>query len=98
MPRFTLTAGLADAGSQPDYGADRAEREDAEWREVARAEMLEERYRGMAKVAPLEHCLSVGSHERVRLQVLLETRGGREEELDVQVCPQNHTCNYALHL
>jgi hypothetical protein len=40
---------------------------------------------GPAKVATLEHCLVVGGNERVRLQLLLETRGGRREELDVQV-------------
>jgi hypothetical protein len=36
-------------------------------------------------VAMLEHCLIVGGQERIRLQLLLETRGGRTEELDVQV-------------
>lgn len=40
---------------------------------------------GAAKVATLEHCLAVGGQERVRLELLLETRGGRREELDVQV-------------
>lgn len=37
-------------------------------------------------MATLEHCLALGGKERVRLQLLLETRGGRREELDVQVC------------
>lgn len=40
---------------------------------------------GAGKVATLEHCLAVGGQERIRLQLLLETRGGRREELDVQV-------------
>eukprot|EP00892_Ulva_mutabilis_P006349 jgi/Ulvmu1/4086/UM019_0065.1 len=56
-----------------------------EWQEVAREEMLQEQLRGTCKVAVLEHCLAESGSERVRLQLLLQTRGGRSEELDVQV-------------
>lgn len=66
--------------------------DEGEWQEVAREEMLQEQLRGTCKVAALEHCLAEGGRERVRLQLLLQTTGGRSEELDVQARPRLPVC------
>ena len=61
--------------------------DDEEWQEVARYEMIEEQLRGSAKVAEVEQCLAEGGRERVRVQLLLQSSGGRNEELDIQARP-----------
>lgn len=76
--------GAADAGS------------DEEWQEVARHEMIEEQMRGSCKVAEVEQCLAEGGHERVRVQLLLQSSGGRQEELDIQArAPLSPRCSWA---
>lgn len=88
-------AGSADdsSGTDSDVGAGGAYSDgddDEEWQEVARYEMLEEQLRGTAKVAEMEQCLAEGGRERVRVQLLLQSTGGRSEELDIQARPASH--------
>lgn len=85
-------AGSADdsSGTDTDVGAGggySGSDDDEEWLEVARYEMLEEQLRGTAKVAVVEQCLAEGGRERVRVQLLLQSTGGRNEELDIQARP-----------
>lgn len=59
--------------------------EERKWREVARLEALEDAMRGEAETSTLEHCLAVSGQRRVRLQLLVQTRGGCDSDLDIDV-------------
>lgn len=62
---------------------------DGEWQEVARVEAIEEHLQGTCKVGVVEQCLSETGRERVRIQLVLQSRGGRSEELDIQARPSH---------
>lgn len=57
----------------------------ADWKEVARQEMEMTNAMGEQKVTPVEHCIAIGGSQRVRMQLLLQTDGGHDSELDVEV-------------
>ena len=59
--------------------------EERRWREVARLEAIEDAMRGEPVTSTLEHCLAVSGQRRVRLQMLAQTRGGLDGDLDVDV-------------
>jgi hypothetical protein len=60
--------------------------EEAAWRDVARADLIDSPAGG-SKVTIVEHCLAMSGRERIRLQLLLEVVGGHDSELLLEVLP-----------
>jgi hypothetical protein len=60
--------------------------------------MLEDEMQGESRVGKLEHCLVVSGRDRIRVSMLFRSSGGRDVELDMEVCTLIFTCSASLRL